>query len=347
MARGAGGNSGNGPSRGFGEGGNRGFGGRTGGGNTNQRGSTQTNRNTSNSYNYPPSYRSSRPPVYMGGPMYYGPSRRRRRSAGGGFGCLFMPIIVIVILATIMLFVFSSTPANNTGNNSSGSSTSVTKSTIKREPLPKGAVNETVYYTDDLGWVQNPNKLTPGMKNFYQKTGVQPYLYLTDNIAGSHTPTNQQVQDFSNSLYDSLFTDEAHLLLIFMEYQGRYQTWYTTGTQAKSVLDTEAMNILLDYIDKYYQETDLTDEEVFSKAFDDAAKKIMTVEKSPWIPVIIVLSILAILAVVFLFWKQVKKQKNLEAEQTRKILETPLESYQDSKVDELEKKYQNSDPGSK
>lgn len=222
---------------------------------------------------------------------------------------------------------------------SSESSAPITKSTIAREPLPAGSVNETGYYTDELDWIQSKTTLLAGLKHFYQETGVQPYVYITDTVNGSHSPTSEELDTFANSLYDQLFTDEAHILLVFFEYNGGYKDWYVCGTQAKTVIDSEAADILLDYIDRYYYYSNLTEDEFFSKAFSDAADRIMEVTRSPWITVWIVLGAVALLAIAFAWWKHAKKQKNLEAKQTEDMLNTPLEQFGDAEAEELAKKY--------
>ncbi len=271
------------------------------------------------------------------GPVF-SPSRRHSTGGGGvstsGCGCITVPVIIILIFALIFgaIVIASLSSGSDSG--------SITKSTVRREPLPKGSVVETDYYTDNLGWIDNPTKLTPGMKNFYKQTGVQPHLYLTDTIVGSNDPGQVDVEAFAMGLYEQLFTDEAHLLLIFFEYNpGEYHTWYVTGTQAKSVIDLEAANILLDYVDRYYY-YDLSDEEFFSKAFNDAGKRIMKVTTSPWIPVLIIIGIGGILLIVFLWWKKAKDQKNREAEQTERMLNTPLDTFGDSEAEDLANKYQ-------
>lgn len=254
------------------------------------------------------------------------------RKQGGGSGCLTVVITIFVVLLLIaaMSFVVSG----------GGSDSSVTASTVEREALPSGAVNETAYYTDELGWIGSSTKLEAGMKNFYRETGVQPYLYITDSVNGNHDPTQTELEAFANEKYDALFTDEAHLLLVFFEYYpSEYHTWCITGAQAKTVVDGEAVNILLDYVDRYYY-SDLTDEEMFSKAFDEAGERIMTVTKSPWITVWIVIGVLAILLVAFVWWRSHKQQRNREDEETRKILETPLESFGSDEAEELAKKYE-------
>ena len=128
---------------------------------------------------------------------------------------------------------------------------SITKSTVDREPLPAGSVQETDYYTDTLFWFGNDTALINGMKHFYQETGVQPYLYITDTVNGSRNPSSSQMEEFAGSLYDELFQDEAHLLLVFQDADGHYTDWVITGSQAKQVVDDEAVNILLDYVFMY------------------------------------------------------------------------------------------------
>lgn len=261
-----------------------------------------------------------------------GNNRSPRSSGGGGCGCI-TAIIVFIVIALIIAIVFS----NLGGNNKVGN---ITISSVERVALSPGSVNETKYYKDEIGWINNETKLINGLKHFYKETGVQPFLYLTDTISGSHYPTDLELETFANSMYDELFTDEAHLLLVFFEYEGRYMDWYVAGTQAKSVIDIEAGNILLDYIDRYYYEEGLGDEEFFSKSFSDAADRIMTVTKSPWIRVFIVIGMAVFLIVLFIWWKKSKEQKNLEAKRREDILKTPLDRFGDTEAEDLLKKYQ-------
>lgn len=262
-----------------------------------------------------------------GGGNHNAPSGGGSTRSGCGAAAIIL-IVVIIIIAVIFAV-------------SSGGS-DVAKSTVAREPLPKGSVNETDYYKDELGWIGSKSVLTEGLKHFYDKTGVQPYVYITDTVDGSHYPSLSDLQVFANNLYNELFTDEAHLLLVFFEYTpSDYMQYYVTGTQAKGVIDDEAGTILLDYIDKNYYNTNLSEDEFFSKSFTDAADRMMEVTKSPWIIVLVVLGIIVIIVILFAWWKHAKKQKNLEAQQTEQILNTPLEKFSDSEAEDLAKKYDN------
>ncbi|WP_303870681.1 hypothetical protein [Acetobacterium wieringae] len=257
-----------------------------------------------------------------------------------GCGCGFFIILLIVLILVLIIGAFISSTI--------GGFTEVTKSTVARQPLPTGSVNETKYYTDELGWINNQTRMEEGLKYFYQKTGVQPHVVIIDNVNGSFHPTESELDGYANALYDQLFTDEAHLLFVFYEYNDFYMDRYVAGTQAKTVIDTEAADILLDYIDRNYYDSNLTDEEFFSNSFRDAADRMMTVTKSPWISAMttigIAFAIVIFAILLFVWWRHAKNQKNLEAERTEEILSTPLEKFDDVEIDELAKKYQDNPP---
>ena len=223
----------------------------------------------------------------------------------------------------------------------SGSDNGITPSTVRREPLLRGSAAETDFLTDDLGWIGNRTKLYEGMQRFYERTGVRPHLYITDTIGGLRNPSDAEAEQFAIEMYDAMFDDEAHLLIIFFEPEPDvYTTWALAGIQAKTVFDNEARDILLDYIDRYYFDQNVTDEQFFSKAFDDASKRMMTVTMSPWIGVSVLGGVVILLMVLFAWWNKSKAQKNLEAQQTRDILNTPLETFGDKSADDLAKKYE-------
>lgn len=85
----------------------------------------------------------------------------------------------------------------------------------------------------------------------------------------------------------------------------------------------------------------MTDEEFFSNSFRDAADRIMEVTRSPWITVFIVLGAAAIVFVLFVWWKNKQRQKDIEAKRTEEMLKTPLDTFGDSEAEELAKKYEN------
>lgn len=262
------------------------------------------------------------PPPPHGGGFYRRPRRRSRVSS-----------IVNLILVLAFLAVFIALWSDGG---------SVTASTIEREKLPSEAVVTTGYYEDHLGWVESGSRLERGMKHFFSETGVQPYLYLTETVNDSASPTDEEMETFASTLYDELFADEGHLLVVFQEYQsdGNYFAWCVAGKQAKTVFDSEARDIFFDYLDSYYY-SDLDTSDFFSTVFEKTGDRMMEVTQSPLIKIAVVGGILLILLLLFVWWKKAKEQKNREAEQTERILNTPLSTAptKSSEVEELEKKY--------
>ena len=277
--------------------------------------------------------------------MLLGGGRRRRwgrgwgmgPGGGGGCGCGFFAVIAVIILL-ILLFVVFANPAGAVGGSE------VTRSTIRREALPRGsAIDSGPLFTDYLGWIGNQQQLLSGLRNFHDRTGVRPHLYIVGEINGSTSvPTIAQLSAFANERYSALFNDEAHLLLVFFEnVDGRYAMYAMPGNMARLVMDDEAGDILMDYIQRYYY-TDMDEGEMFGRAFDDASRRIMTVTRSPWIPVLIVIGVIIVLLIIFAWWKKAKEQKNLEAEQTERILNQSLEEIGGSydAASELAKQYE-------
>jgi len=181
--------------------------------------------------------------------------------------------------------------------------------------------------TDHIGWISNQTQVTNALRNFHSRTGVRPHLYITNNLNGDFAvPTPLQLGAYANELYEEMFTDEAHLLFIFFENaQGTYTMYALPGSQARSVLDMEARDILMDYIERHYHNANLTTDAFFANSFNDASQRIMRVDRNPWIPVLIILGIIVILFILLVWWQKRKAQQNLEHEQTMEVLNTSFE----------------------
>lgn len=252
------------------------------------------------------------------------------KGKSGGTWVLVLIIVCLIISCLGFATVFISPEA---AYKLFSGSDSVASSTVKRSPLPIGSVNETHYYNGDYGqyFMQDKSELEQGLKYFYQKTGVQPYLHFTISIGGSdEVPSARDLSAYSEALYPKLFTDESHLLLVFYYSYPKdtFRTYIVTGSKAKSVIDSEAENILTDYIERYYNDGKPFDQ-LFSMSFSDAADRIMNVTPSPFIPVLIGAFILILLILLFLHIRKMRFQKALKARQTKEMLEMPLEKYGD------------------
>lgn len=268
-----------------------------------------------------------------GGAGHYGGSGGGRRSYGGTrgslAGCLSAAIVLIIL---IVIVVFLAYPRMNGGG-------AITASTYQREALPQSAVNETEYLRDDAHWLDNGNVAISGMRYFFKKTGVQPYLWITEELNGSKDASWEEIEAAMDEVYAEEFTDEGHLIILFYEaYPEEYKTAYLAGSAAKAVIDDEASQIILDYLDEYYY-SDMSENEYFAKVFEKSADRMMTVETSPLTIVLIIVGALAALIIVYAIIAAVLKNRRLKRQQDIEILNADVGKIGGDEASRLADKY--------
>ncbi|WP_197735960.1 hypothetical protein [Arabiibacter massiliensis] len=262
-------------------------------------------------------------------PQVDGPSG----GSGRGCGCAIVALsAVLLLLVVLALFPVGSCSAGS----------SIDASTHERQALPASAVTETAYYTDeDGGWVSNGSQLESGLRAFQRETGVQPHVYILPN---GETTSVQALGERAAALYDELFADEGHFLLVFCDDgRGSYNCGYAAGSQAQTVMDDEAVGILADYLARYYADYSLSEEQIFSKTFEDTGARIMTVTQSPVVPVVACLAVVAVAALAFAAFRARQKRKERESQRVEQVLNTPLEKFGDQNVEDLARKYEESE----
>ena len=85
-------------------------------------------------------------------------------------GCLTSVLAMIIILVVIFAMF----------GGISGGSYGIPKSAINREKVNTGVVFQNDCIIDELGWFDNVSSASRDLQYFYNKTGIQPYIYLKD-----------------------------------------------------------------------------------------------------------------------------------------------------------------------
>ena len=288
----------------------------------------------------------------MGMPFFGGFSRPTVGAPmGGGCGCA-GGLIGLVLAALLIALLTTAIPSCGSGEMAYGNapasqSQSVSSSTV-REKLPADAVSKTDWYTDaDGDWIHNASALTRGLEEFYEKTGVQPYVYILPN---GQTTSGSELTQIAEELYPELFSDEGHLLLVFCDDgHGSFTCGYCVGTAASSVVDSEALTILADELNDAYNYAD-SDEEVFSDAFSETAGRIMAAaeeEERGHTTMLVVGGVILVVAIgagVAYVVRKRKAQQEEKQKQMEDILNTPLEKFGDQRVEDLADKYEKDGP---
>lgn len=257
---------------------------------------------------------------------YYGYRRNVYTSSSSGLGTLIACLIVFAVVI-FSFFMIASDDSDVT-------------STINREKIENPIPYDNNCIKDELGYVENTSKLSKSLKNFYNKTGIQPYIYLKSY--DETLTSDSQKDNYAQNWYEQNIDNEDTFLLVYYEDQDPNEIGYmayVNGKQVTSVMDSEAVNIFWNYIDRYWTDDSLSTVEVFTKTFNSTANTIM--EKSTTsndiikIICIIVGIIIVIGGIIYILRMKFKRDKE-KAKETVEILKTPLD-----KSDELRDKYLN------
>lgn len=239
---------------------------------------------------------------------YYGSSYDSRRTNNT---TLSQCILIFIIIFAAMLLAGTFVSVNK--------SKSIPYSTVQREALDKSNVTVSKYYDDNLGWISSKAKVNKGMEYFFDKTGVQPYLLITDNINGDKWPSDEKIDEYLNNVYNKEFVDEQHIILLYLDNGNEWLTHYLCGKTAKNVMDQEACEIMLSYFD-YYATSDMDDDDYFSTSFKKSADRIMSFGKTDNRFIYLAaggLCVIALLVILFFVIRHKEKVKSLEVEELK------------------------------
>ena len=292
------------------------------------------------------SYHSSGSSSYRSGSSRYS-GGSSGGSGGGGCFSTFVTLIVMAVIAGGVYFGLSDEIPQPV------QFFLIERSTENREALPESKCTPVdVWYQDDWGdWIDEEGEedaLIDGMKSFYESTGVQPYLWITGEDGGQYESA-QSLEDLAEAQYKELFgIDEGHMIVIFREYpnnSSEYICTVTPGYDAETqVLDEQAREILLDFIDYFYTDTDLNEGYFFKYSFKNAGERIMQKQLSfrqmgiiAAVAVILVIGIIVVANIVKKRKIAVAKQKTLQAQEAAKQAKAVADQ---KKTDFNRKKYE-------
>lgn len=249
----------------------------------------------------------------------------------------FFSTVITIVVWLIIISVLFSLVRGSGGQNGDY----ITKSTVNRSKLHLNLSDEAGYFTDTCGWIRNRTALEKGLKDFYDSTGILPYVYIINNVSGDYDPSTAKLEAFAESQYEELFEDEGHALLVFWDYAGAYEYTLWLGADAAELMDTEACDILFDYLDYYYYYAD-TEEAFFADAFANAGERMMSVTRSPMYYILLVAVGGLTGFAGYRVWKSRKEQEAARKKRAEEILNSPLEKFGTNGdiIDELEKKYE-------
>ena len=252
------------------------------------------------------------------------------RKSSGGNGCGCVAAVVFVIVMIIILTLVMSMISGPSGESQSVYYTEVPASSYNREKLENTSWDGDCVI-DEIGWISEDGSISGlehKLRDFYDETGVQPFVYLVGYR--SDLVTDSDKERFASSFYENeIGNDYTFAFFYFCEYNPDDvgYMYYEGGSRALGVMDPEAIDIFWAICDSEWY-SDATTEDALANTFNRTASRIMTKTATGKdigkIVLIIVLVIVVAAAIVFIMNRKRKLEKE-RSEETRKILETPLD----------------------
>lgn len=265
-----------------------------------------------NPYSYPP-------PSYGSVPRQ--PQARRRRNP---FSVFLYVLLFIILWSTVMSLA-------------TGGSSSVPKSSYNREKVNTGVAFQNDCIVDEIGWFDNIPQTERRLQNFYKETGIQPYIVL--HKYDSSLTSDSEKEAYANKYYEDNIDNEGTFLFMYFAEQDTDNDvgymCYVNGKQVTSVMDSEAVDIFWAYVDNNWY-SDMSTDDMFVTIFNKTADRIMaktTTGVDVGKKVVTLIIVIVAIGGVLIVMKTKRKHEHERAEETERILNTPLRSSEDDLAD--------------
>lgn len=130
---------------------------------------------------------------------HYGPTYVGRHFYGGGFSGI--TGIIVAIIFVIAIFSGLSTKGN------------IPASTQNREKVHTGVAFDNNCIVDEIGWIDNLSKTEKRLQNFYNKTGIQPYVVFHEYDESLKTESEKEA--YANKYYEENIDNEGTFLFMY------------------------------------------------------------------------------------------------------------------------------------
>ena len=254
---------------------------------------------------------------------------------------VFLIVAVLGIIGSFVKMRDNSSSSYNTGDNGYGCE----KYT--------GDVDKSHGYWEDHStgepWIDNSNRkyLEQGFEEFYDETGVWPFLYIVDSYGSKGS-----FGSYEELVYDELFGDNpGNLLFVFISNDESY--YIAAGSGNGDVVNNRTIEVFQNKINRYWTDSSMNGDlaKIFGKSLSTAGKQLMKEQttnlmaknniKRIMIVLIVVAGVVIVLLIVMSWWKKKKQAQKEEDERLEQILSQPLSTFGNQELNDLGKKYDN------
>ena len=226
--------------------------------------------------------------------------------------------MAVVVLILAVLFITSSQSSEGIFGRKEPQ---VAQSPTQRKAIT-GTKTSNDWYLDETHYIDRTKDLTDGLKYFYSKTGIQPYVLFLDydsRFWNGDIWNEETGEQYLAQVYKDTFTDNGHMILAYFacekdsqDLDGTFYLYY--GSAAYSIMDNEAETIFWSYFDGNYDNLDYSIGEFIGNSFEQTADNIMHIEKDNTVRNILLISFGAVIIVFILVLGITKKVISKDSE---------------------------------
>ncbi|MCD8396816.1 MAG: hypothetical protein LUD12_06510 [Lachnospiraceae bacterium] len=188
-------------------------------------------------------------------------------------------VVLIILVLGVASFTASFGKKNQTTDvtveNTGNSASSVTSSS-SRDKIDTDLVFDSNCILDELGWFDDTDAAGESLEDFFDATGVQPYIYF--RAYDESLTTDSEKEEYALQWYEDNIDNEGTFLFIYFAEEDTDNDvgymYYVCGYDIESVMDEEACEIFWDYVDEYWY-TDLSTDDMITEIFNSLADAIM------------------------------------------------------------------------
>lgn len=218
---------------------------------------------------------------YHGGSFGGGGVHVHNTYIGGGYGgryysddFSFWSILLFTGLLFLIMFGTNACSRQSVEHNQTQNIVVISDNTV-REKLT-GTTFDANCVIDELGWFDSTTQTGKSLKDFYDATGIQPYIVL--RAYDSSLTSNDEKIEYAENYYEENIDNEYTFLFMYFAEKNTDEdvgySVYVSGKQVDSIMDSSAIDIFWNNLDKYWFSDETTDN-VFIKTFNDTSKTIM------------------------------------------------------------------------
>jgi len=163
------------------------------------------------------------------------------------------------------------------------------------------------YYDDNAGIISDSGELEISLKRFYDKTGIQPYIYtmVYDDLPPRYgAMTMYSIEDFAYDLYVSTFNDEGHYMIVFAvnpnttRADNKWMWVDMAGDDTQNLFDDDFFAKFQKEMQTYLNISSVSIEQSLILSFDYATENIMNFETEDVITLLMILGFLSIFIII-------------------------------------------------